>query len=186
MSQNTTTRLKFVLLGDPSTGKKTLFREFASGSVGSKNNAIKRIEGIDVHLYNFPISVFPIQMLFRDADAVFFLFDLTNRESFENITLKWIPLFDANVNLMKSHSSYMILGTKADLPERKVTFKEACELTKLLGVPYTELPSRDDPIHEMVELLLGLGVAQNNDDNSIIYLYDQQPDRENQEEGRCC
>lgn len=193
MTTRGTSRLKFVLLGDPGTGKTFVFEKFSQNASGSKHNAIKTVCDIDVHLYDFPISIFPSQMLFRDADAVFFLFSLTERESFENIIHKWIPLFDNNALLMKSHSSYMIVGTLLNTEkERVVENKEVCELVKLLGVPYTELPSGPDPILLMVRLLLDLGVVENKENHNIIYLSDSNTiiDKEKEDRGGgvgyCC
>lgn len=167
-------RLKFVLLGDPATGKRTYFEKFSRGSPSAKNNAIKQIDNIDVHLYNFPITTFPVQMLLRDADAILFFFDFTNRASFESITEKWIPLFDSNAHLMKPHSSYMIIGTKSDLEEeRVVSEKEASEMAKLLGVSFMDLfYSLDDPIEYMIHLFHGMGILEGKNDD-IIYLSPQ-------------
>lgn len=181
-------RLKFVLLGDPSTGKKTYFQKFSQNSASGKNNAIKQIGQIDVHLYNFPISVFPIQMLLRDADAVLFFFDFTKRATFQSITSKWIPLFDTNTNLMKTHSSYMIVGTKADLEEeREVSEREANELAKMLGVSFLTLPfSEKDPVEYLLLLFEEMGILEGKNDN-IIYLSPFNPEEEEEQpETTCC
>ena len=123
-------------------------------------------------------------MLFRDADAVFFFFNLTIRESFENVTQKWIPLFDANVNIMKSHSSFMIVGTSYPNNTRAaVSHKEANELAKLLGVHYLELPS--DPVLHMLDLLTELGVVREKDD-TIIYLSPTEEPAQQEPVQRCC
>jgi len=76
----------------------------------------------------------------KETAAAFLLFDLHNRRSLEQIKSYRDALLESN---RKSGDIIMILiGTKSDLPDRQVTFKEATELAEHLQIPYFEVSAK--------------------------------------------
>ena len=67
----------------------------------------------------------------KDAQCAVFVFDVNNRESFQNIK-QWIQIFDENRHC---DAIGIILGNKIDL-QRKVSEAEAKEQAKLRKIPY--------------------------------------------------
>lgn len=62
-------------------------------------------------------------MYFRDADGVILVFDVTDRESFENLKNVWIKDIYEKA---PENIQIAIVGNKCDLEEfEKVSFKEA-------------------------------------------------------------
>ena len=61
---------------------------------------------------------------YKEADAFIICFDVTNKESFDNIENKWIPKIN---KYNDNNCSLMILGIKSDLEDQRVVSKEEGE-----------------------------------------------------------
>ena len=62
-------------------------------------------------------------MYFRDADGVIMVFDITDRQSFENLKNEWMPEIESKA---PSNIQIAIVGNKSDLTEKEaVSLKEA-------------------------------------------------------------
>lgn len=79
-------------------------------------------------------------MYLKNAMAVFVLYDVTDRESFESIGdwLNDINEFNSNANTL-----IHLIGTKSDLSsERAVTYNEAKEFADKHGLMFTEISAK--------------------------------------------
>ena len=63
----------------------------------------------------------------REAKGVVFIYDITKRETFENIS-RWIRLVETNDTLMPQNVIFMLVGNKADLTHcMEVSTQEALD-----------------------------------------------------------
>ena len=151
------TTYKIILIGDSSVGKTCLFKKLTTGNYSEKN--ISTI-GMDRKSISVNIKIiengsevekpFNIQLwdtagqerfrsitkgYYKDSQGLLLLYDITNKETFENLD-KWISgVRDSLGDEDKDNNKYIIilLGNKLDLAEngdRKVTTEEALEKCK--------------------------------------------------------
>lgn len=140
-------RFKFIVLGDHEVGKTSIIRRFVENSFLDKYRATigLNILSHDFEAFGNKISIMlwdiGAQKFFKryrktyynGAQAAFIVFDLTNRESFNNITY-WhneLKEFIENKDL-----PIIIVGNKTDLNEQRVVTQEegiqlAIDLSKL-------------------------------------------------------
>ncbi len=78
----------------------------------------------------------------RDAHAIFVFFDLTSRQSFRDVTERWIPLVDRQRNGADDDPFVILIGNKCDLiKERVVSEQEAQTFAHENAMYYTESSS---------------------------------------------
>ncbi|MCJ7650059.1 MAG: GTP-binding protein [Candidatus Lokiarchaeota archaeon] len=128
-------RFKFIVIGDHEVGKTSIIRRFVEGNFLEKYRATI---GLNVLSHGFNAFGNKINIMlwdigaqkffkryrktyYKGAQAAFIVFDLTNRESFENVTY-WH-------NELKEFIEYkdlpiIIVGNKTDLVEQKVVSHE--------------------------------------------------------------
>ena len=73
---------------------------------------------------------------YQNADGVFIFFDVTNRESFENVNT-WFS--DVKENAKFAQIPVYLIGNKIDLPNREISQEEANEYCKSSGMKYFEI-----------------------------------------------
>ncbi|MEJ2294218.1 MAG: GTP-binding protein [Candidatus Lokiarchaeota archaeon] len=143
-------RFKFIVIGDHEVGKTSIIRRFVEKSFLNKYRATigLNILSHDFEAFGNKISIMlwdiGAQKFFKryrktyysGAQAAFIVFDLTNRDSFNNVTY-WhneLKEFIENKDL-----PIIIVGNKTDLAEERVITQEegiklATELSKLSGL----------------------------------------------------
>ncbi len=72
-------------------------------------------------------------LYYKGSSGALCVFDLTNRESFDHVS-KWLDEIKANAGAMP----VVLVGNKADLPNRKVPREEAEALAKKSNLRYME------------------------------------------------
>jgi small GTP-binding protein len=81
-----------------------------------------------------------VKNYFRNANGGILIFDVTNRESFENIHL-WME----QIRSISNKSVYlMLVGNKIDLNNRKVSTEEAKKLAKTYSIEYMETSAKSN------------------------------------------
>jgi GTPase SAR1 family protein len=94
---------------------------------------------------------------YRAASAAVLFFDLTNKQSFDNIQ-RWKQEVTegSNSNTSGTPVTFIMVGTKTDLTaERVVSPEQAASLAERIGVKYFEASSKDNiGIAESVEGLV--------------------------------
>ena len=152
--------LNFILIGDSSVGKKSfLTRYFKNGF----NEAFLSTIGIDkeikyIKLGNnyYKISIwdtsgqdrfkFIPKKYYTSADGIFLLFDVTNKETFNNI-IEWIKEVKGSLNIYSDNGQdsgkvVYLIGNKIDLPGRVISKEQAEEQAKSLDMKYFEICSK--------------------------------------------
>ena len=82
--------------------------------------------------------------LYRNADGILLVYDVTSRKSFENIS-KWIKTITENINVDKASKKYPIiyvLGNKIDLRGREVTREEGEKYVKEKEMKFMEISAK--------------------------------------------
>lgn len=74
------------------------------------------------------------RLYYKDCDAVFLVFDVSNAQSFEKIRF----FYDDYKKISNIESAYVMIGNKIDKETRAVTYAAACQLAKGLNMPYIE------------------------------------------------
>jgi len=138
-------RFKFVILGDHEVGKTSIIRRFVEKRFTTDYRATIGLNVLS-HAFTFfgneiGVTLYDLgaQKFFRrfrkvyysGAQATFIVFDLTNRESFENIVswYKELKLFTPDEDI-----PIVIVGNKNDLTEeRKVFYQEGAKLANNLS-----------------------------------------------------
>ncbi len=140
-------RFKFIVIGDHEVGKTSIIRRFVEGNFEEKYRATIGLNvlshgfnafgnKIDIMLWDIGAQKYfkrYRKTYYKGAQAAFIVFDLTNKESFDNVTY-WH-------NELKEFIDYkdlpiIIIGNKTDLLEQRVVSHEegvqlASDLSKL-------------------------------------------------------
>ncbi|MCZ6910485.1 MAG: GTP-binding protein [Rickettsia endosymbiont of Ixodes persulcatus] len=82
-----------------------------------------------------------IHSLTHDKDKIiFFVFDLTNKESFDNI-ITWNQIYEQEDN---NKSLKILIGNKCDLQNTCISFDEIKKLSNILDSAYFEVSAKDN------------------------------------------
>lgn len=149
--------LSFILIGDSTVGKSCFFKryfrnEFSDESfhtIGIDKEAKHvKIEGLSYKVTLWDTAgqekfKFLPKKYYNNADGIFLLFDVTNEESFNNVS-SWLN--DVKENSGKRFSEnekstliVYLLGNKIDLPDRAISKEQAELQANSLGVKYFEI-----------------------------------------------
>jgi Ras-related protein Rab-1A len=184
--------IKIVLLGDANVGKSNIMgrlikdeftRETAStiGVEFSLKNIIINDTRYKVQLWDTAgqerfRSV--IRSYYRGCHGIILVYDITNRDSFNNIE-KWLT--DINNNCGNKQLQIILVGSKIDLEkDRKVLYNEGKQLAESKNIKFIEISSLYNTnnlsnIHNMINSILN-DILDNtdedeygkNDNNTII------------------
>lgn len=143
------------LVGDSGVGKSSTLLRFADGTFTNSfistlgvDFKIKKIDNIKLQLWD---SAGGVEVFRRTATselqaqrgrhAVILMFDVTNQETFSNIS-GWLHEVDKAYG---KNVCRFIVGTKTDLEsDRHVSFEEAKEMADQLNLPYIEISAKDN------------------------------------------
>ena len=142
--------IKIVIVGDSGVGKTNIIYRYTKEIVPSKiePNSIDEVitkkltikdKQITLHIWDLPgkagfQSPF-LPMLCKSSDGGFIVYDISQRESFENVN-KW---FEALNNSLPKNSTIILLGNKSDLnSERKVELNEGQKKAEDLKISFYE------------------------------------------------
>ena len=158
--------INIILIGDSGVGKTNLFIRYFKNKF--EPNFISTI-GLEKQskffkyknkFYRLNISDTAGQERFRslpltyyqNADGALLLYDITDKDSFENVR-KWMDDLNNNKRVGCKQTIYLI-GNKIDLPERAVTQEDAKELAESLELQYYEMSAKANiNINEIVARL---------------------------------
>ena len=159
--------INIILIGDSGVGKTNVFSRYFQNKF--EQNFISTI-GMDRQtkfikyqnkIYKFNISDTAGQERFRslpikyyqNADGALLLFDISSRESFDNISL-WMNELNKNYRKTTKQTIYLI-GNKIDLSNRQVTTQEGKELAEKYGLQYYEMSCKINiNIYEIISRLI--------------------------------
>jgi small GTP-binding protein len=212
--------IKTILIGDCNTGKSTLYASFING-VESGDVSGGGVGGGGVPTVAFDFGwrevVTPsygricfklwdtsgaekfntlamTQTFYRNTEGVLLVFDLTNRESFENISEVWLRRVRSSLTIDPSYKCILI-GNKSDLTTlRQVPTEEALALSQQLGMQYVEISSLHSHQREILQPFLMLavqvmderGLRTSRREDDVLVLGGVEEVEEERETKRCC
>ena len=154
-SKNEVTCFKIIVLGDINVGKTSLLvrytdKTFDSKTISTVSFDYKEPEGIVIN--NNPVKVriwdtagqerfrTITTSFYRGAHGVILAYDVTNKQSFENLS-SWTLDID---KYAQNGAKKMLVGCKIDnVEKRKVSFEEANQFAKENDLDYEETSSKD-------------------------------------------
>jgi small GTP-binding protein len=145
LDQGGTYRFKFIIIGDHEVGKTSLVRRFVEAKFSTDYRATigLNILSHNIEFYGNRIvySLFDIgaqsffarfrQTYYLGAQAAFIVFDLTKKESFDNI-MKWYDELEKFIDQRKI--PLIIIGNKTDLrDQRQISYQNGVDLVSELS-----------------------------------------------------
>jgi small GTP-binding protein len=143
---------KVVVCGDPGVGKTSTILRFTDDAFA--RTYIPTL-GVNISEKNVEINNLKVKLIlwdiagqikfeamrrhfYKGAEAVIFIFDLTNRKSFESIS-NWYKDVERNIIHIEDDIIGFILGNKEDLSDqRTITFEESSLNANNLNLEYVE------------------------------------------------
>jgi len=143
---------KIVVCGDPGVGKTSTILRFTDDAfvrtyiptlgvnISEKNVEVNKIK-VKLILWDIAGQIKFEAMrrhFYKGAEAVIFIFDLTNRKSFESIP-NWYKDVERNIIHIEDEIIGFILGNKEDLSDqRTINFEESSLFAEKLNLEYVE------------------------------------------------
>ena len=149
---------KLILLGDGGVGKTSLVRQFVENKfdqdyistigVNIMTKTYRLFENVEIKFSIFDVAGQKYfrkvrKNYFRGTQAILFVFDVTRRDTFDNIK-NWYQECQAELGTLKgSQIKCLLVGNKIDLPKREVKIMEGKEVGDELGFNYMETSAKD-------------------------------------------
>ena len=200
-------KFKAVLIGDSAVGKTALFQRlendaFQDSHIPTVGGAYTRISINSSNGYTYNIGLWDtagqerfrnvVPMYFQSANIIIVVYDISNRESFENIGT-WIDLANQKA---PPDACYVLLGNKSDLEEqRAITLDEMEELKENLH--FTEALETSAFNGKGIDMLISSltsicdGIAKENnepitDDQKEVEVNEQNNNEKQANQKPCC
>ena len=154
---------RILFLGDSTVGKSSLFNKLTTDdyylepSIPTTIGVDFKIKSFDNFLYqnkNYAVKLqlwdmagqkrfsSIVQSYLKMANACIFMYDITNRESFENVENWYNDVVSQKYSI--EDISFILIGNKTDLEKnRTVLYKEGKELADRLNLDFYEISVRD-------------------------------------------
>jgi Ras-related protein Rab-1A len=170
---------KILLIGNPSVGKSSIFSQYVDNNY---YNLTVATMGLDFKIKTIKIDNKYIKLqiwdtggqerfktitrsYYRGSHGIILVFDITNRNSFDNIR-NWIY----EINNHTENTCNILVGNKVDLiDKREITYEEAKEFADIYGLTYIEVSASNNiNIHNVFDFLSKELIKQT-DKNLKIY-----------------
>ncbi|MFX1564316.1 MAG: Rab family GTPase [Promethearchaeota archaeon] len=168
-SKETDISLKIIVVGDAAVGKTAIAGRYTTGKSESKYkstlgtdifNKVLRVEGRNVSLLIYDTAGQErfralVERYFRGAIGALLVYDITNRESFENL-----PTWARQVDRFANKALKLVIGNKSDLNDKMaVESEEGKGMGKQLGASFLETSAKDGSnIDEVFEKIAQYGI----------------------------
>lgn len=147
--------IKFLILGDSGTGKTNILQRFVDDTF---NISFISTIGIDFKIKNMKFEDeekrvyiwdtagqerfrFITRAYYRGAMGTIIVYDITHRESFNNVE-KWIKDIKSNSS---ENMSIILVGNKKDLEDiREISYEEGIELSNKYGISFYETSAKNN------------------------------------------
>lgn len=147
--------LKVIILGDSGVGKTSLMNQYVNRKFSVQYKATIGADFLTKELV-VGTRLITLQIwdtagqerfqslghaFYRGADCCVLVFDLTNAQSFSNVEI-WRDEFLLQANASPERFPFVLLGNKADVPDRVVTYKRALAYATKHGLNYFETSAK--------------------------------------------
>lgn len=170
---------KIILIGDSYTGKTTIFKKFCDQEFDDDKH--KPTIGVDfktkelkIHNKNIKLQLWDtagqerfrsiISSFYKGNDCVIFCYDITNTESFNNIT-HWLnesDKFNLDRKIVK-----ILIGNKIDSTDRKVSYEEGLKIANENNMEFFEISAiNNKELSAVINTIAGL-ILSNNEENIV-------------------
>ena len=196
--------LSFVLIGDSTVGKTCFFNRYSKNFFSMQNVNTIGIEKF-TKLYKIGEEIYKINLwdtagqerfrsiprkYYQNGDGVFILFDVTNEDTFKNVSV-WIQ--DIKDNSKRSIGgndqqalNIFLLGNKIDCPDRVITSKQAEEFANSLGMKYFEISCKLNlNITEVMSRMIMESYMKTNNIDNCFKLENKKKKKDSEKKG-CC
>ena len=173
--------LKILLIGDTQVGKTSLLLNYTDHIFPEEHIATIGVEYKDKFIikdnYNIRLQIWDTagqerfhsitKNIYRNANGVLFVYDITNQESFNNIK-NWIK----DLQNVGKDIKGVIIGNKIDLEKNRIITKEDLEeIAKKYEMPFLETSVKNNiNINEAFELIID-ELLKNKDVKEIVEQY---------------
>ena len=146
-------KLKLIVVGNQSTGKSCILNRFVNETFDERYQATIGLDfqskNITIHDQDVRLIIYDtagqekfrslIPMYIREAQIILFIYDISDRESFDSMP-RWIQEVKDVIN---KEVVYTLIGNKIDLEkERKVTFDEGKKLAEQNNFVFQEVSAK--------------------------------------------
>ena len=146
---------KLILLGDSGVGKTSLLNRYMDQpfifNQSCTVNVDFKIKSLKIDKYtSAKITIWDTCgqekyrsmtfLYFKDAQGIILLYDVTDKESFDNLII-WLEEIEKKI--LKEDISIIIVGNKIDLNDRNVSYEEAKNFAENKGIMYCETSCKD-------------------------------------------
>ena len=148
---------KIIIIGDSGTGKTSLLSQAISGKFEDLHNLTIGVEFASKR-YILDKSNLDVKLLiwdtagqeayraitksyYKNISGAIIVFNLTNNKSFKNIQF-WMDELKNSCDI--KNIPCILVGNKSDLKDRTVTYKDAKNIAKKLGIEYYEISSKNN------------------------------------------
>jgi Ras-related protein Rab-1A len=169
---------KLIIIGDSGVGKSSVLSQYVDQTF--INSHISTI-GVDFKITNVNIGdkIAKLQIwdtagqerfrtittnYYRGAHGIILVYDVTNRESFDNI-VNWMD----NIERYSKNPRLILIGNKTDLPNKRVvSYEEALDYSNSLGLSFLETSAKNNLNIEDIFTKLVHDIYDNNIKNKIL------------------
>ncbi|MBY8983395.1 MAG: GTP-binding protein [Candidatus Lokiarchaeota archaeon] len=145
LDQGKNFRYKFIIVGDSEAGKTSIVRRFTENKF---THDYRATIGLNIVSHNIEFFGNKVELViwdlgaqeyfkrirknyYQNSQAVFIVFDLTKKDTYNNI-INWYNELDEFIKIQ--NLSIVIIGNKLDLKnQRKVDYQEGVDITKILS-----------------------------------------------------
>ena len=193
-------KIRLMVIGDANVGKTSLIKRYCQNDF---NNAYLTTIGIDFQTKNINMNNKNIKIqiwdtagqeryrimaknYYNSSDGFIIVYDITKRESFNNINT-WIEQIS---NSAQNYSKSVIFANKCDLKDiRKVKIDEGKELAKQYNFKFYETSAKDsinikEGFESIIKNILGDIQSIKSVRKNTVSLRDQK--HKNKEKEKCC
>ena len=189
--------LSLILVGDSTVGKTCFLNRYFKNQFKSTISNIgidKDIKFVKINGSIYKLTVWDTvgqerfrslpKKYYQNADGVLLLFDVTNEETFTNVS-NWMKDIKDNSSKESDIIIYLI-GNKIDLDDRKVSKESAEELAQSLGMKYFDVSCKNNlNVYEiMSRMIMECHMKFNN--ITDCFKLDLNKKQENTQRTKCC
>jgi len=137
--------LKVIMVGSCGVGKTQLVSKYTRNEFTEENNMTIGVDftpmKVEINEKNISINIWDTSgedkyqsitsVYYRGATGVILVYDITSKESFEDLSTKWMKQIRSNID---PKSPIMLVGNKSDLKdERQVSKEDALDFARVEG-----------------------------------------------------